>query len=200
MQLCEDSNKDGVLETVCVLASFSYRFPWKDAIPELREDDSPETVAAALEGTADAKVAENIKDIAAYNSYRAWSAGVKGATAAVVKESENTWLSYALNTTNLVATPVTGDLKVDSITPLQNVSVKDIDIGMGNVDDATVQANLARVFGIEGATSLEASAFSTQNVIYSFGTPVDGKVKVEAKNANAGTGGGSFFMRARLNP
>ena len=131
---------------------------------------------------------------------------MKGATAAEVKSAPNAWLSYALNTTNLVATPVAGDLKVDSIVPSQNgvfaleLSVKDIDIGMGNVDDATVQENLAKVFGIEGATSLDDAAFSAQNVIYTFGTPVDGKVKVEAKNANAGTGGGCFFMRARINP
>ena len=204
-QICT-SRKLQVQDVRHRLASVTYQFPWKDAIPELREDDSPETVVSALAGTADAKVAENIKDVAAYNSYRAWTAGVKGATAAEVKSAPNAWLSYALNTTNLVATPVAGDLKVDSITPLQNgafaleLSVKDIDIGMGNVDDATVQENLAKVFGIEGTTSLEDSAFSAQNVIYTFGTPVDGKVKVEAKNANAGTSGGCFFMRAKMNP
>ena len=204
--LCHADRITKEIVTDFVISSITYRFPWAegDAIPELREDDSPETVASALAGTADAKVAENIKDVAAYNSYRAWTTGVKGSTAAEVKSAPNAWLSYALNTTNLVATPADGDLKVESIAPAQDgkftleLSVKDIDIGAGNVDDATMQENLARVFGIEGATSLDDSAFSTGNVMYTFGTPVDGKVTVEAKSAIDTDG--RFFMRAKMNP
>ena len=73
---------------------------------------------------------------------------------------------------------------------------------MTRTADAKVAENIKDVaaFGLEGTTSLEDGAFSKNNVVYTFGTPVDGKVKVEAKNAKAGTGGGSFFMRARLNP
>ena len=202
-QLCRSKN-NVVTETLYVLASESYQFPWKDAVPELREDDTAETVASALVGTADAKIVENIKDAASYISYQKWTACVKGATAAEVKAAPNAWLSYALNTTNIVATPAAGDLKVESIAPAQDgkftleLSVKDIDIGAGNVDDATMQENLAKVFGIEGATALEASAFSAENVVYTFGTPVDGKVKVEARSAIDGNG--SFFMRAKMNP
>jgi hypothetical protein len=201
LQLCRTKN-NVVTETVYVIASESYQFPWKEAVPELREDDTSETVASALAGTADAKVAQNIKDIASYNSYRQWTTDVKGATAAEIKAAPNAWLSYALNTTNLVETPVAGDLKVESIAPSQNgtfaleLSVKDIDIGAGSVDDATVQENLAKVFGIEGATSLNDSAFSSENVVYTFGTPVDGKVTVEAKPAVSN--GGSFFFRAKM--
>jgi hypothetical protein len=203
LQLCRAKN-NVVTETLYILASESYQFPWKEAVPELREDDTAETVASALEGTADAKVAENIKDVAAYSSYQKWTTGVKGATAAEVKAAPNAWLSYALNTTNLVAIPADGDLKVESIAPAQDgkftleLSVKDIDIGAGNVDDATMQENLAKVFGIEGATSLDDSAFSTGNVMYTFGTPVDGKVAVEAKSAIDTDG--RFFMRAKMNP
>ena len=204
--LCHTDRITKEIVTDFVISSVSYRFPWaaEDAIPELREDDSPETVAAALEGTADAKVAENIKDVATYGKYRKWIAGVKDATAAEVKVAPNAWLSYALNTTNLVATPVEGDLKVDSILPLQDgfftmeLSVRDVDIGMGNVDDATVQENLAKIFSIEGATLLEALAFSTENVVYSFGVPVGGKVTVEVKPVVSD--GGSIFFRARMNP
>ena len=203
LQLCRTKN-NVVTETAYVIASVTYQFPWKEAVPELREDDTPETVASALAGTADAKVAENIKDVASYNSYRKWTTGVKGATAAEIKAAPNAWLSYALNTTNLVAAPVAGDLKVESIAPSQNgtfaieLSVKDIDIGAGSVDDVTEQSNLAKVFGIEGATSLNDSAFSAENVVYAFGAPGDGKVKVEVKSAIDNDG--SFVMRARMNP
>ena len=82
LQLCRTKNNI-VTETAYVIASESYQLPWKDAVPELREDDTAETVASALEGTADAKVAENIKDVASYSSYWKWTTGVKGATAAV---------------------------------------------------------------------------------------------------------------------
>ena len=162
-------------------------------------------MASALEGTADAKVAENIKDVVAYNSYRAWTAGVKGATAAAeVKSAPNAWLSYALNTTNLVATPVEGDLKVESLIPSASeagsfkleLSLKDVDIGAGNASPGQVQENLSRIFDLEGATSLEDGAFSKNNVVYSFGAPVAGKVTVEARPAV--TGGGRFFFRAKM--
>ena len=202
-QLCHSNRTTNVIETDYVLASVSYRFPWADDIPELREDDTPETVASALGGTADAKVLENIKDVQAYNSYQKWTTGVKGATAVEIKAAPNAWLSYALNTTNLVEKPAAGDLKIDSLAPSATetgafaleLSLKDIDIGSGNVSDEVMRANLDKVFGIEGAASLDPDAFSTDNVVYSFGTPVNGKVPVEARSADGSAD--RFFMRAR---
>lgn len=205
-QLCHTDSATKELVTDYILASASYRFPWKDAIPELREDDTPETVASALEGTADAKVAKNIKGVASYNSYRQWTAGVKGATAADVKAAPNAWLSYALNTTNLVETPLEGDMSVASISPAAedgvfklSIAVKDIDIGTGNVSDEQMQENLAKVFGIEGSTSLDSNSFSRDNVVYTLGAPADGKVTVEARPAVASQAG-CFFMRAKMTP
>ena len=202
----KDDNKQPV--TAFILAFDEYRFPWAagDVIPELREDDSAETVAAALEGTADAKVVENVKDVATYNSYRAWSANVKGATAADVKAAPNAWLSYALNTTNLVETPLEGDMSVTSISPAAedgvfklSIAVKDVDIGAGNVSGERMQENLAKVFGIEGSTSLDSNSFSRDNVVYTLGAPADGKVTVEARPAVASPTG-CFFMRAKMTP
>ena len=207
-QLCRTKN-NVVTETLYTLASVSYQFPWKDAIPELREDDTAKTVASALEGTADTRVAENITDVATYNSYRQWTSGVTastGATAAEVKASPNAWLSYALNTTNLVETPVADDVTVASIAPAAedgafrlSIAVKDVDIGAGNVSGEQMQANLSKVFGIEGSTSLDVNSFSRDNVVYSFGAPADGKVTVEARPAVAPPNG-CFFMRAKMTP
>jgi hypothetical protein len=205
-QLCHTDSVTKELVTDYILASASYRFPWKDVVPELREDDTPETVASALEGTVDARVAENIKDVASYNSYRQWTAGVKGATAADVKAAPNAWLSYALNTTTLVETPLEGDMSVASISPAAedgvfklSIAVKDIDIGAGNVSDERMQENLAKVFGIEGSTSLDSNSFSRDNVVYTLGAPADGKVTVEARPAVASPTG-CFFMRAKMTP
>ena len=60
-----------------------------------------------------------------------------------------------------------------------------------------MQANLAKVFSIEGSVSLNPESFSSTNVVYSFGTPIDGKVTVEAKSADETAG--RFFMRAKIN-
>ena len=62
-----------------------------------------------------------------------------------------------------------------------------------------MQANLSKVFGIEGSTSLDADSFSRDNVVYSFGAPADGKVTVEARPAVAPPNG-CFFMRAKMTP
>ena len=69
---------------------------------------------------------------------------------------------------------------------------------MTRTADAKVAENIKDVaaFGLEGATSLEDGAFSKNNVVYSFGAPVAGKVTVEARPAV--TGGGSFFFRAKM--
>jgi hypothetical protein len=205
-QLCHTDRLTKNLVTDYVLASRIYQFPWAGDIPELRDDDTAETVASAFAGTADAKVLENIKDVQAYNSYQKWAAGVKGATAAEIKAAPNAWLSYALNTTNLVEKPVAGDLKVESFAPSSletgaftlELSLKDIDIGSGSASAEVMKANLDKVFGIEGATSLDGTGFSSTNVVYSLGSPVGGKVPVSVRPAVPGVN--SFFMRAKMTP
>lgn len=201
--LCE--KKNGVYVTKHVLASETVFFPWKEAIPPLRGDDTPETVASALAGTADPGLTSNITNVTAYTSYRNWATGLKGATADGVKASGTAWLSYALNATNLVATPIAGDLTVETIAPSSTdtgtftltLALKDVAIGVGTVPPEQMRENLSKVFNIEGASSLTPSAFSRDNVDYVFGTPADGKVTVGAKPIVATP---AFFMRAKITP
>ena len=53
-----------------------------------------------------------------------------------------------------------------------------------------------KVLGIEGATSLVPSAFSSDNIDITFDTPVDGKAKFTVTPPN--DAGSSFFMRVKV--
>ena len=72
-----------------------------------------------------------------------------------------------------------------------SVSVNGITVG----DNATA-ANLEKVFGVEGAGSLDESEFKAENVDIEFGKPEGGKVKIKAtpKDPTAK----QFFMRVRM--
>ena len=168
-----------------------------EVIPEVKNDAE---VEAVLKESADTKLAENIRDAAEYNAYREWAAKLPDVTPQQVKESPQAWLSYALDADTLIAeAPKTEDVKIDEFkaetsTPGEfnlSVSVENVTIG----ENAKTE-NLAKVFGIEGATSLEGNGFSSENVGIEFGKPVDGKVKLKATSKDKSVK--SFFMRVKV--
>lgn len=84
-------------------------------ILELSSAATTAEVAAALSGSADAKLAANIKDATEYAAYRTWALGLEGVTPDAVKSSPFTWLSYALDTDALIAAaPKKGDVVIDA--------------------------------------------------------------------------------------
>ena len=119
--------------------------------------------------------------------------------AAEVKASPFAWVSFATDSAALLAKmPTDEDLKVEEFKPSAaagsfdfTVSVKDVTIG----DKASVD-NLKKLFGLEGAESLNSAAFSSENVALDFKEPPDGKLKFTATPAvdNAK----SFFMRVKV--
>ena len=116
-----------------------------------------------------------------------------------VKASPFAWVSFATDSAALLAKmPTDEDLKVEEFKPSPTagsfdftVSVKDVTIG----DKASVD-NLKKLFGLEGAESLDTAAFSSENVSLDFKEPQDGKLKFSATPAvdNAK----SFFMKAKV--
>ena len=176
-----------------------------DPIPYIGDNPSSSEVQTALTGSADTKLLENITSGTQYNAYRTWALSVKnvGGTAVAgqqtVKDSPNAWLSYALNTEKLIAaTPVFGDVEIDEFSPSSElhkfdftVSIKNISVG----NEATAD-NLAKVFGVEGATSLTGDTFSSNNVTVTFDTPANGKVRLKATPKN--TSAQSFFMKVTM--
>ena len=170
-----------------------------EPIPELSSTATAAEVAAALEGSADAKLAANITDAAEYAAYRTWALGLEGVTAQEVKDSPNAWLSYALDTDALIAAaPKEGDLKIGGFTQGSSAGVFDITVSISGiaVGEGATTANLAKVFGVEGAGSLDESEFKEENVNIEFGKPDGGKVKIKAtpKNPTAK----QFFMRVKM--
>ena len=170
-----------------------------DPIPELSASATTAEVAAALVGSVDAKLAGNITDAATYAAYRTWALGLTGVTPDQVKDSPNAWLSYALDTDALIAAaPKEGDLTIGGFTQGSSAGVFDLSVSISGIavgDNATA-ANLAKVFGVEGAGSLDESEFKEENVDIEFGEPEGGKVKIKAtpKDPTAK----QFFMRVKM--
>ncbi len=178
-----------------------------DPIPEI-ENPTPTQIEEVLEQAEDPKLAAEITDETEYAAFRAWSASVKPsgggetpAGAAAVMAAPTAWQSYALGTEKLLAEPIAEeDLTVEMFEPAAEagkfdftVSVKDVEVG-----SAAAKENLKKVFGLQGATTLEESAFSGDSVDVEFGTPEGGKVKFTATPADPGAK--TFFMRMTVKP
>ena len=167
-----------------------------EPIPEVTKDSE---VHVALNGSVDARLLTNITNVTDYVSYRAWALGLEGVTAQEVKESPNAWLSYALNTAALIAAaPKEGDLTIGGFTQGSSAGFFDLTVSISGIavgDNATA-ANLVKVFGVEGAGSLDESEFKEENVDIEFGKPEGGKVKIKAipKDSVAK----QFFMRVKM--
>ena len=165
----------------------------QDPIPAIASDAE---VTDALDGSADANLAANIVGKANYDAYRAWVLR-HGLDRQAVKDAPKAWLSYALDVSSLITKKFRkNDLSIVSFGPHASgrfsfeVGVDGVDIG-----DAATAANLAKVFGVEGAASLNGE-FSPDNVDFSFGTPNDGKITVIAgPKADMAE---SFFMRMTM--
>ena len=116
-----------------------------------------------------------------------------------VKDSLNAGISYALDTDALIAAaPQEGDLTIGGFTQGSSAGVFDLSVSISGitVGDNAAAANLEKVFGVEGAGSLNESEFKEENVDIEFSKPEGGKVKIKAtpKDPTAK----QFFMRVRM--
>lgn len=167
----------------------------EEPIPELSESASPSDVAMALSGSADSRLFEGIADAKMYKRYRTWALKIG---AEEVKQSGNAWVSFAVDSEALLEkSPVDEDLAIEEFRPTAEagrfdftVCVKDVEIG-----SEALAENLKKVFGLAGATTLDAGAFMPENVEVEFDAPKDGKLKFTAKPAKKSD---RFFMRVKV--
>ena len=141
----------------------------QDPIPEIGDEPTPEQILAALSGSADARLAAKLTTGEKYNDYRAWAGRVAGDDVAKrqqIKDSENAWLSYALDAQELIVNlPEQGDVTITSIAPVSGgvlglvVAVDKIKIGLFATEE-----NLREVFGIMGSKALKGDWFDDKNV------------------------------------
>lgn len=172
-----------------------------DVYPEVSDDSK---VVAALEGSADAKLAENITDAATYMAFREWALNLEGVTPEEVKSSLNTWLSYALNTAALIIdAPKEGDVIINVFESAVTEGAFEFTVKIDGitVGENALGANLRKVFEVEGAETLAngGAGFSTDNVEVNTATPESGNVKfsVTPKMWN-GEKPDSFFFRVKM--
>ena len=173
-----------------------FEISWGETLPNVTPDADPNVILDALECVEDERLASNITDATTYCEFRDWALRVGEAE---VCASPFAWVSFATDSAALLAKmPTDEDLKVEEFKPSPTagsfdftVSVKDVKIG----DKASVD-NLKKLFGLEGAESLDTAAFSSENVSLDFKEPQDGKLKFTATPAvdNAK----SFFMKAKV--
>ena len=183
-----------------------------DPIPELPSDATAADVRVALAGSADERLAEYLTDISAYSAYREWAQTVRrsdGATAAgkqMVKSSDKTWFSFAVDSPKLVEREIVkDDIKVENFAMSLSGGQFDFTVGITGVEigNAAKTEYLKTVFGIEGASRLNDNAFSPDNLTLEAVKPEDGKVKITVKLPPPKTGEGTdgaaaFFMRAKV--
>ena len=182
-----------------------------DPIPELPTDATTADVRIALAGSADGRLVENISDVSTYTAYREWARGAKGSDnkpvgVAVVKTSDKAWLSFAVDSPKLIDKEIVrDDVKIEDFVVASNGGQFDFTVGITDVTigDGATMARLKTVFGIEGATSLDNSVFSSDNLTLETAEPEHGKVKLTVKPAAPKTGNdpsaSAFFMRVKVN-
>ena len=175
-----------------------------EPLPTLPDSATEEQVALALDGSADAKLAANIKTAAEYMAYRTWALGLDGVAAQEVKDSPNAWLSYALDTDALIAAaPKEGDVVIDTFESAATDGAFEFAVKIDGiaVGDNALEANIRKVFDIEGAEKLasDGAGFSPDNVEVNTTAPENGNVKftVKPKMGN-GEKPDCFFFRVKM--
>ena len=182
-----------------------------DPIPELSATATTAEVSAALEGSADAKLAANIKTAAEYAAYRTWALGLTGVTPDAVKASPNAWLSYALDVDSLIAAaPKEGDVVIDTFESAATDGTFEFTVKIDGIEvgENALEENIRKVFDIEGAEKLASGGvgelgvgFSSDNVEVNAAAPQDGNVKFTVTPKGGGEGTRrptSFFFRVKM--
>ena len=173
-----------------------------DVIPAIANESEIRNV---FSGMADGeRLSSHIKDVDGYNYFRIWSMYSDNINPLEVKSSPNAWLSYALDADELIAAaPKEGDIVIDTFESAETdwafeftVKIDGIEVG-----DNALEANIRKVFDIEGAEKLVSGGvgFTPDNVEVNASAPENGTVKfaVTPKMEN-GEKLSSFFIRVKM--
>lgn len=163
-----------------------------DPFPVL-DEATPEQIAAVLSDAVDSELAANIVNAAEYAAFRTWA---QSAGAAAVKASTTSWLSYALGVPTLVPAPQEGDLTIEEVQLVGTQCEVAFSLKNVNISPTALEARLKTVFGVEGASVLEAAQFSPDNLEVALSPTEDGRVKASVEPKASGSK--TFFIRIRL--
>ena len=169
-----------------------------DPLPALGENATADDVATILGGVADAKLKVNVTDAADYANFRAWLEA-KGIDHNDVAKSLFAWLSYALDTAGLVAAgPKEGDVTIDTFEKSATDGAFDFTVKIDGiaVGENALEANIRKVFDVEGAADLGNGTFSDSAVEINAATPENGKAKFTVTPKGENTP--QFFFKVKL--
>ncbi len=150
---------------------------------------------------SDERLPEKVVGTAAYWTFRTWVDG-KWLSHTAVRDAPNAWLSYALDAPGLMAkaTPLASEdiviagLEVESNGEGAVATQISFEFVIGDANIGTA-ARLAEVLGVEGATELNGSAFSSEGLSFSLQRTADGKAKATVTPAGSPP---SFFLRVKV--
>ena len=188
-------------------------------LPQIAADATPAEVEHAI-GTAGlvdgAAVSAAIGgDAGAYAAFRTWAQNTPEGEASVIA-SRHAARSYLLAAESVIGREMTsndvhvtalevcggdgsGAASAEDRRPASltfEVSIDGVNIGGGSIDSEMLKENLKKVLGVEGATTLTPSAFSSAGIEIAFDTPVDGKARFTVTPPT--DAGSSFFMRVKV--
>ncbi len=176
---------------------------WLDEVTWTSSDPLPEITGAGEIKAVFAKAGDevrlkaNISTEATYNAFRDWVDG-KELEHASVKDSPNAWLAYVLDSVGLMAKTaalVSEDVVIESLAPSSaTAGAFDLVVCIGGAEIGT-GARLTEALGVEGATNLTESAFSTEGFSAALERTADGKVKATVTPDGSPP---SFFLRVMV--
>jgi len=186
-----------------------YGSPWyelveADRLPALKSTATAADVKKALVGAADKRLASNVTDVETYDDFRTWAAAVTDGSGrplgqSKVMNSDGVWAAYALGLDRLPAEAIDEDdfqveeFKRDGVAEYRvRFSARDFDIGKN-----ASEANLRRLITVEGATSFEPGAFSSDAVTLKFQSVSDGSLPLTIRPSRPVRD--SFFISIKLN-
>ena len=168
-----------------------------DPLPALDVSATDNDAVAIVGGLSDVRLVEKVCGTTAYSTFRSW-VDSNGLSHAVVRDAPNAWLSYALDAPGLMAkaTPIASeDVAIESIEPSGITSgAFDLVVDIAGAEIGTA-ANLAEVFGVEGAAELDESAFSSKGLSVTLQRTTDGKAKATVVPDGAPP---AFFLRVKV--
>ena len=168
-----------------------------DPLPPLDAAATDNDAKAIIGGLSDARLSNKVVGTAAYIAFRNW-VDSKGLSHALVKDAPNAWLSYALDAPGLMtktAALANEDVVIESITPSSAATgTFDLVVDIAGAEIGTA-ARLAEVLGVEGATELNESAFSSEGLNVTLERTADGKVKAVVTPQGSPA---AFFVRVKV--
>ena len=168
-----------------------------DPLPPLDAAATDNDAKAIIGGLSDARLSNKVVGTAAYTAFRNW-VDSKGLSHAVVRDAPNAWLSYALDAPGLMAKAVplaSEDVVIESITPSSAATgTFDLVVDIAGAEIGTA-ARLAEVLGVEGATELNESAFSSEGLNVTLERTASGKVKAVVTPQGSPA---AFFVRVKV--